>query len=450
MTLTRLQLALLSQTIENAYTHTLYSNIWSSITFTPSRIDELTFHSFPPITKQDLIYSLPAKLDSNDQIAYIEISSGTTGQCSYRVTTKNELTELSELTSTQTTDQTCTSIESFLQLNFYDIAHGHSNHVKAQNAIEIAVSASNPARTESAVRTYLNQYSLPRCTNQFEILCGSVVDILLFTRKLESLCLEQRPKPPRLIFVSASYLTAELRKYLSQFWNSSIIVEFFSVSEAKGGPVVCPDCRSLVTSNPLVNYTVLDLSTLSPVTSGSGLLAITEFYPLGKAQPIIKYLSGDVVKITTDIDVSEGCIAHVGKLKPLGRSSNCVILNLDGQEQVVISLLELIEVLSEFPLVLETAWNYLPLGDIKVSKLNHMHVISLFLQFRDFEISPVVIYDRLLEKFPFLRLAISKGICRLDVINDPTLILPLDNKRPFAIGQDYDYRDIVERRRTEA
>jgi hypothetical protein len=67
---------------------------------------------------------------------------------------------------------------------------------------------------------------------------------------------------------------------------------------------------------PFVIPEVIGAQTGEVLSSGAGLLALTALYPFQQAQPLVRYLTGDLVETTSELSCRPGTIA----IKPLGRA----------------------------------------------------------------------------------------------------------------------------------
>jgi hypothetical protein len=67
---------------------------------------------------------------------------------------------------------------------------------------------------------------------------------------------------------------------------------------------------------PFVVPEVIGAHTGVVLSSGVGLLALTALYPFQQAQPLVRYLTGDLVETTTELSCRPGTTA----IKPLGRA----------------------------------------------------------------------------------------------------------------------------------
>jgi hypothetical protein len=139
-----------------------------------------------------------------------------------------------------------------------------------------------------------------------------------------------------------SYLTAPWERLLERVWRCPV-TDRFSLSEAFGGATRWPGADWWF-FDPYLIPEVVSPKTYKPITEGSGLLAVTTLFPFQEAQPLVRYLTGDIVAVTHE---NASCPGTLG-IRPLGRMHESV-LALDSSDWLVTqaSLLELTESLPE-------------------------------------------------------------------------------------------------------
>lgn len=117
-----------------------------------------------------------------------------------------------------------------------------------------------------------------------------------------------------LVVSYSQYLTQAWRSKLQQAWGAPV-VDRFGVSEVFGGASQCLRC-GWYHFEPFVIAEAIGAHSGEVVASGQGLLALTALYPFQQAQPLVRYLTGDLVEVTATGSCRPGTTA----IKPLGRA----------------------------------------------------------------------------------------------------------------------------------
>jgi hypothetical protein len=157
------------------------------------------------------------------------------------------------------------------------------------------------------------RHDIPGHADRISLLSGLFHHISFFT----SYILEQGIDPAtlglRAITLTGGYLAPHWRSVLEDSWKATIN-DRFSLTEVVGGAIWCPLCR-LFHVDPILVGEVLDVDTLAPVKQGPGLLALTGLHPFMQMQPMIRYLTDDVVRRVDSSCPSALSFEFLGKLK---------------------------------------------------------------------------------------------------------------------------------------
>jgi phenylacetate-coenzyme A ligase PaaK-like adenylate-forming protein len=138
------------------------------------------------------------------------------------------------------------------------------------------------------------------------------------------------------------YLTQKWRRLFEETWTCKV-VDKFSLSEVFGGATQSPICGWLH-FDPFVIPEVVSLNTLESITEGIGVLVLTTLYPFQEAQPLIRYITNDLVEVTHTNSSKSGVLA----IKPLGRAQYGVpLLGTDRWLLTPASILEVIDAAPE-------------------------------------------------------------------------------------------------------
>ncbi|MCD9006294.1 hypothetical protein LDO31_08605 [Luteimonas sp. XNQY3] len=151
----------------------------------------------------------------------------------------------------------------------------------------------------------------PRCT----ILMGLEQCLRAFTLDTLALHPDGFPDSPLEAVVTYSqYLTDAWRSRLQRTWHAPVI-DRFGVSEIFGGASQCLRC-GWYHFEPFVIAEIVGAHSGNVIHEGCGLLALTALHPFQQAQPLIRYLTGDLVETSATASCRPGTTA----MRPLGRA----------------------------------------------------------------------------------------------------------------------------------
>ena len=177
------------------------------------------------------------------------------------------------------------------------------------------------------------------------------VQILLATtnqlRLLTLLCMEHQINPDDfrlgLIGTGGWQVTSRWRELLEGYWRVPVL-EYYGLGEVPGLTAWRHDTRAPFRLSPVVAAEVVGLHEDQPLEKGIGRLIVTALYPMCEAQPIIRYDTGDIVKVeATD------ATGQIESFWFVGRKKDTVFANLGGAEAVVLSPMLLNDILDAIP-----------------------------------------------------------------------------------------------------
>lgn len=117
----------------------------------------------------------------------------------------------------------------------------------------------------------------------------------------------------RCVVSIGEYLTDRWRGILERTWMAPV-VDQFSLSEIFGGATQSPVCGWWHFDEYVIPE-VISSRMFRPIREGTGFLVLTALYPFQEAQPLVRYLTGDLVEVTHTKSSRPGSLA----IKPLGR-----------------------------------------------------------------------------------------------------------------------------------
>lgn len=112
----------------------------------------------------------------------------------------------------------------------------------------------------------------------------------------------------------SQYLTPAWRQRHEALWGCPV-VDRFSLSEVFGGASQSPRC-GWWHFDPVVVAEVVGHRSRKPIREGHGMLVLTALFPFQEAQPLVRYLTGDLVEVTHSRSSRPGQLAF----RPLGRA----------------------------------------------------------------------------------------------------------------------------------
>lgn len=149
------------------------------------------------------------------------------------------------------------------------------------------------------------------------------------------------PTALRLVVSYSQYLTQAWRARLEETWGAAVM-DRFGVSEIFGAANQCYGC-GWWHFEPVVIPEVIGTTSNQLLAEGAGLLALTALYPFQQAQPLVRYLTGDLVQVTHE----SSCRPGLPAIKPLGRAQYGV--PDPGTDDWIITPASILEAVDEIP-----------------------------------------------------------------------------------------------------
>jgi phenylacetate-coenzyme A ligase PaaK-like adenylate-forming protein len=124
-----------------------------------------------------------------------------------------------------------------------------------------------------------------------------------------------------LLLTSGQQLTRKWRTMYETFWDARVI-DRYGLAEVYGGATEDLDSGWYFFDPPCFAE-VVEAFGSRRVREGVGELVLTSLYPFQQVFPLIRYRSGDLVKVTHSIPEREGCPA----IQPLGRIAQASVVS---------------------------------------------------------------------------------------------------------------------------
>lgn len=286
--------------------------------------------ALPPTERRHLSEDISPMLDDGDEIVGVGFSSGSTGSAMTRYFTARERTLAGAFTKATTRPPAPGTVRP-LRLDFVSTWHGVGG-AGTSGAVRLPGTVVDDEHVERTIQMLRRRFAAPGVASRVSMLSGGVVGIHAFTRYLVDHGVPVSDFAVGVVGLFGGYPGRQRRAWLGEYWQCPVI-DSFSVSECHGKALVCPNCGYLEFDPQLVVQAVA-LDSHELVTAGTARLAVTELYPFGIAQPIVKYLTGDLVEV---LDETSACRAgHVGGLRRVGRVETSIIASVGGTTTVLV------------------------------------------------------------------------------------------------------------------
>lgn len=302
--------ALLPKTIENALHTPFFREHWSGCS--SSNLNRTELARLPLIDKKHVRAAGAAAQNRAGVICNDVFTTGTTGNPLITVRSDREQKYIADFFGRLLRERPAACL--LRGLEFKNPYHGHL--VRVPGSIHYhRVSVYDAGSFEYGRTTLLRRHDDANVEERCSILVGIERCLRAFTLDTLRLFPDGFPSTALRVVVSYSqYLTAAWRQTLHETWGAPV-VDRFGVSEVFGGASQCLRC-GWYHFEPFVIPEVIGAHSGEVISSGPGLLALTALYPFQQAQPLIRYLTGDLVDVTHELSCRPGTTA----IKPLGRA----------------------------------------------------------------------------------------------------------------------------------
>jgi phenylacetate-coenzyme A ligase PaaK-like adenylate-forming protein len=322
----------LGPTLAHAAAHPFYREHWGAHARDAAHVDREQawdlLDALPPLGRDHLSECLAPQVEPDDEIVGMSFSSGSSGSIVSRYVTAKERALAAALTSRSPTAPT---ERRPLRLELVSTWHGVGAGPR-DGAVLLPGSVVDDLRIERTIQMLRTRFDAPGIETRASVLSGGIVGVHTLTRYLIDRGIPASEFRIRVVGVFGGYVGRRRRQWLTDYWEAPVI-DSFSTSECRGKALVCPACGHLAFDPQLVPQ-ALALGSDEPVTSGEGRLALTELHPFGLAQPIVKYVTGDLVEHLDDDTAC--CSSHRGGLRRLGRIETSLIADVDEAPAIIV------------------------------------------------------------------------------------------------------------------
>jgi len=333
---------LLPETIANALQTSFFREHWAGCDL--SDIDHGNLSKLPTVGKEHIRAAGEGAQVRAGVICDDVFTTGTTGNPLITARSNREQKFIRDFFRRQLRERPVTRL--LRGLEFKNPYHGHLIGIPALIHYH-SVSVYDAASFEYARSTLLCRHNDANVEERCSILLG-------LERCLRAFTLDTIGKFPngftgselRVVVSYSQYLTSAWRRRLQETWGAPV-VDRFGVSEVFGGASQCLHC-GWYHFEPYVIPEVIGAHSGEIMSSGAGLLALTALYPFQQAQPLVRYLTGDLVETTTELSCRPGTTT----IKPLGRARYGV--PEPGSDRWLITPASVLEAVDEIPEIQRT------------------------------------------------------------------------------------------------
>lgn len=327
--------SLLPRTLENALRTRFYRERWGVYDATEIR----ALSDLPFAHRQEIVESGPDAQVQTGEILEERFTGGTTGAPFPVVIGRNEQAVLKIFYE-----------EVFASNNppkLKRAARFQNIHVTFDRFIPVPIrfhtlSYESNGTFEYFLRRVLDVHAEEGVEDICTILCGVQPALRAVTDYVAAKTDPDFENPIEIIYTYGHYLAPTTRKALEQFWGATV-VDRYGMSEAIGGAT--ESASGWYYFDPVSIPEVVDPITLKPIAEGVGALVVTTLYPFQQSQPLVRYWTGDLVRVT------HGDVVYPGRLaiRPLGRLDQGIVSPATGQ--YLLTPDQIFDVLEEQPAI---------------------------------------------------------------------------------------------------
>jgi hypothetical protein len=174
-----------------------------------------------------------------------------------------------------------------------------------------------------AHRVLAGTYRIKGHDERITLLSGLGHHILFFTSYLLEQGRDLRQFRMSGVTVTGGHVAPHWIEFLRESWGCTVN-DRFTLTEAVGGASRGWN-SSAFHLDPHIIGEALDVDTHAPLRSGVGLLCLTNLYPFVQMQPLVRYLTGDLVRRRDD--------PNGFTFEFLGKATNCISMRQEGRRE---------------------------------------------------------------------------------------------------------------------
>lgn len=337
----KLRKDLLPPTLKNAVGLAFYQELWRDVPL--DAIQELCdLHRLPTVDKAKYSASFMFDRQSLANSALITHTTGTTGELTWRHRTSSEAAVIQQLFGLANRRQDdVNSHPTPLALVVQYGRHGMGMPMPG-TARCFPIALSDDVELNQALATLSASFHFGDGDLRPTILAGGVHHLAI----LAQAWLERGGRKETLSFKVLQvlgYTDPGLYAFLMDVFDGPELLENYSMTEIFGSASRRWPSRFFVL-DPHVIGEVVDEDGLSVEVGGVGELTLTELYPFVQGQPLIRYRTGDIVKLVSNDD-QQGM-----RFELWGRRQTCIGLDVCGRKEWVLGFTQIADWISRNPM----------------------------------------------------------------------------------------------------
>jgi phenylacetate-coenzyme A ligase PaaK-like adenylate-forming protein len=305
---------LIPETIANARKIPFYIDFWRDVEL--DQIKSVVDLTMLPLLQKPELEEFLSSFQHTCYPALVSHTSGTSGSITLRCRSTDEIRALQSIRSAQLNVE----FEGVrpLSLSIEGANHGHMiampSSVRSLKAVGFDHSVIDHVQQQ-----LLRSYSFPGFSTNIKVIDAPLGFVKMLGLNLIEQGIEPKSLGIDLISTYGEHLTPYWLERLQETWDANIL-DRYATSEAIGGATKCERC-GYFTFHPESWPEVIDINTGVSLSSGIGMLAMTELFPFSQLQPMIRFCPGDLFEIK-----DENCDGHSTRtFRFLGRHDRALI-----------------------------------------------------------------------------------------------------------------------------
>ncbi|MFL6128911.1 MAG: hypothetical protein ACJ73E_07580 [Mycobacteriales bacterium] len=324
---------LLAATVQNARRSPLYAADpdWQAVAAGAGAFEDL------PLMTKEIYRSRSTDLLQPPDVA-IQHTKGTTGEVTFRYRRAGDAEFLAGVLAAVWESGYEPSVRRPLVLRELDGSHG--GPVAEAAGTGVLTASDDPAGFERAVHLLTRRFRVAGLGDRVAVVSGRLRFLIILTTTLRERGIPAASLGVGAVLTYGSFVSRRWRAFLEDFWGVGLL-DSYSLSEIFGSATRCPDCGDYRFDEPSVHAEFVSPATGGPVDEGWAVPVLTELYPFVTHEPLVRYWTGDLVRLDPRGCCGPGSFAVKGRLESAVR-------DLDRTPaRVLVPWTELVEVLED-------------------------------------------------------------------------------------------------------
>ena len=275
----------------------------------------------PVLTREDVTDNHAALRCDGSLPAAVQHTTGTTGAFLQVYRGANEQAFVWQFMAAQA-QQTPLPSPRPLHLVLANAYHGALTPMPTR-AYVMSVGVHDRAQASQARQVLETTYDLADVAPRVSVVSGTERMVKALTAYLVADGFDLAASPVRRVDLFGGHVTPRVKALLGRLWNADV-TDHYSLTEMFGGASEVGVGGPWI-FDPHVIAEAVHPRTYEPVTVGEvGVLLLTSLYPFTQAMPLIRYVTGDLVRVVAPADAPGGL-----QVRYLGRTARSVV-DADG------------------------------------------------------------------------------------------------------------------------